>query len=132
VGEKQVEGDNKTPKGMYFVTRKHRGEFPGAYGAYYGGHWIKINYPNRYDAARGRAARLITPAQESSIAAAWERRAPTLETTRLGGGIGFHGWAREWEDDGPRHLSWGCVVLHLSDISNFYEQVPEGSMVVIF
>jgi hypothetical protein len=49
-----------------------------------------------------------------------------------GGGIGFHGWAREWEDDGPRHLSWGCVVLHLKDISNFYERLPEGAMVVIF
>jgi hypothetical protein len=117
---------------MYFVVQKRRGEFPGDYGAYYGGHWIKINYPNRYDAARGRAARLITPAQESAIAAAWEKRAPTLATTRLGGGIGFHGWAREWADTGPRHLSWGCVVLHLSDISNFYDQLPEGSMVVIF
>lgn len=132
VGEKQVEGDNKTPKGMYFVTQKHRGEFPGAYGAYYGGHWIKLNYPNKYDAARGRAARLISPAQEAAIAAAWERRAPTLEETPLGGGIGFHGWAREWEDDGPRHLSWGCVVLHLSDIRDFYDRLPAGAMVVIF
>ena len=132
VGEKQVEGDNKTPKGMYFVVQKHRGKFPGAYGAYYGGHWIKINYPNRFDAARGRAARLITPAEEASIAAAWERRAPTLEKTPLGGGIGFHGWAREWENDGPRHLSWGCVVLHLSDVSAFYERIPHGTMVVIF
>ena len=132
VGEKQLEGDNKTPKGMYFIIQKHRGEFTGEYGAYYGGHWIKINYPNKYDAARGRAARLLTPAQESTITAAWEKRAPTLQTTQLGGGIGFHGWAREWEDDGPRHLSWGCVVLHLSDISNFYDQLPTGAMVVIF
>ncbi len=132
VGEKQTRGDNRTPKGMYFVVQKHRGDFPGDYGAYYGGHWIKINYPNRYDAARGRAAGLIDAKQESSIASAWERRAPTLETTRLGGGIGFHGWAREWSDSGPRHLSWGCVVLHLSDISDFYDRLPEGSMVVIF
>ena len=131
-GEKQIEGDNRTPKGMYFVVDKKRGDFPGPYGAYFGGHWIKINYPNRFDAARGRAAKLITSEQESKITAAWERRALTVETTRLGGGIGFHGWAREWEDDGPRHLSWGCVVLHLKDISNFYERLPEGAMVVIF
>jgi hypothetical protein len=131
-GPKEVEGDNKTPKGIYFVTQKHRGEFPGEYGAFYGGHWVKINYPNRYDAARGRAARLITPAQEAAITAAWERREPTPEVTPLGGGIGFHGWAREWPDDGPRHLSWGCVVLHLSDVSDFYERVPRGAMVVIF
>jgi hypothetical protein len=131
-GEKQAEGDNRTPKGMYFVVQKKSGEFPGPYGAYFGGHWIRINYPNRFDAARGRAARLITPEQESKISAAWERREPTIETTRLGGGIGFHGWAREWEDSGPRHLSWGCVVLHVKDISNFYERLPEGAMVVIF
>jgi murein DD-endopeptidase MepM/ murein hydrolase activator NlpD len=130
-GEKRVAGDNKTPKGMYFVIGKRRGEFPGEYGAYFGGHWIKINYPNRFDAARGRADGLITPAQESKIAAAWGQRAPTIETTRLGGGIGFHGWAREWPNDGARHLSWGCVVLHLSDIKKFYDQLPEGAMVVI-
>ena len=39
---------------------------------------------------------------------------------------------REWPDEGPRHLSWGCVVLHLSDISNFYDRLPTGAMVVIF
>jgi hypothetical protein len=131
-GEKQAEGDDRTPKGMYFVVQKKRGEFPGPYGAYFGGHWIRVNYPNRFDAARGRGAKLITPEQESKIAAAWERREPTLETTRLGGGIGFHGWAREWEDSGPRHLSWGCVVLHLKDIPDFYSRLPEGAMVVIF
>jgi lipoprotein-anchoring transpeptidase ErfK/SrfK len=50
----------------------------------------------------------------------------------LGGGIGFHGWIREWKNDGPRHLSWGCVVMHLSDVGKLFEQVPEGTMVVIF
>jgi lipoprotein-anchoring transpeptidase ErfK/SrfK len=117
---------------MYFVVQKRQGEFPGAYGAYYGGHWMKINYPNKFDAARGVAAGLVTPAQATKIANAWDRRAPTLEATRLGGGIGFHGWAREWSNEGPRHLSWGCVVLHLSDIESFYERLPEGAMVVIF
>src|SRR5262245_12969613 len=131
-GSKAVQGDNKTPKGMYFVIGKRRGEFDGAYGAYYGGHWIKVNYPNRYDAARGRAAGHITPQQEAAITASWEKRAPTLENTRLGGGIGFHGWAREWSNDGPRHLSWGCVVLHLYDVSNVFNQISPGAMVVIF
>ncbi|MEP7342055.1 MAG: peptidoglycan DD-metalloendopeptidase family protein [Acidobacteriota bacterium] len=131
-GQKRVQGDNKTPKGMYFVLNKHRGKFDGAYGAYYGGHWIKVNYPNRYDAARGRAEGLISAQQESSIAANWAQRKPTLETTRLGGGIGFHGWAQEWRNDGPRHLSWGCVVMHIFDISKLFDQIPTGAMVVIF
>jgi murein DD-endopeptidase MepM/ murein hydrolase activator NlpD len=131
-GRKRVQGDNKTPQGMYFVINKHRGRFDGEYGAYYGGHWIKVNYPNKYDAAWGRANGHLTERQAAAISASWERRAPTLENTRLGGGIGFHGWIREWPDDGPRHLSWGCVVMHLSDIKNVYDRVPEGAMVVIF
>jgi murein DD-endopeptidase MepM/ murein hydrolase activator NlpD len=131
-GRKVTQGDNKTPKGMYFVIGKHRGKFDGAYGAYYGGHWIKVNYPNRYDAVRGRTAGYISPQQQVAIASNWEKRAPTLENTRLGGGIGFHGWAQEWSNDGPRHLSWGCVVMHLYDINNVFDQIPQGAMVVIF
>ncbi|MFN7929760.1 MAG: peptidoglycan DD-metalloendopeptidase family protein [Blastocatellia bacterium] len=131
-GQKRVQGDNKTPKGMYFVTNKHRGQFDGAYGGYYGGHWIKVNYPNRYDAARGRAEGLLTPAQEASIRKNWAARAPTAENTKLGGGIGFHGWIKEWDNTGPRHLSWGCVVMHIYDISKLYDLIPPGAMVVIF
>lgn len=131
-GAKLIEGDNRTPVGMYFVIQKHRGEFDGPYAAYYGGHWIKINYPNEFDAVRGRAGGEISASQQGSITTAWRSRAPTLQSTKLGGGIGFHGWIEEWSNEGPRHLSWGCVVMHLSDISKFYEQIPEGTMVVIF
>jgi murein DD-endopeptidase MepM/ murein hydrolase activator NlpD len=131
-GQKRVQGDNKTPKGMYFVTNKHRGQFAGAYRAYYGGHWIKVNYPNPYDAARGQAERIVTAAQAAQINANWRKRAPTLENTKLGGGIGFHGWSEEWDNAGPRHLSWGCVVLHIFDITKLYDQIPSGTMVVIF
>ncbi len=131
-GQKRVQGDNKTPKGMYFVTNKHRGQFEGAYGGYYGGHWIKVNYPNRYDAARGRAEKLLTPEQEAQISKNWAQRMPTLENTKLGGGIGLHGWIKEWDNAGPRHLSWGCVVMHIFDISKLYDQIPPGAMVVIF
>jgi murein DD-endopeptidase MepM/ murein hydrolase activator NlpD len=131
-GPKRAQGDHKTPKGMYFVTAKSRGPFEGPYGGYYGGYWIKINYPNRYDAARGRSEKLITPAQETIIGRNWAARAPTLERTKLGGGIGFHGWIKEWEDTGPRHLSWGCVVMHIYDISGLYDRIPHGAMVVLF
>jgi len=41
-GPKQVQGDNKTPVGMYFVIQKHKGKFDGPFGEYYGGHWIKV------------------------------------------------------------------------------------------
>ena len=131
-GPKQVEGDNKTPVGMYFVINKHKGNFDGPYADYYGGHWIKINYPNKYDADRGRSLRIINDSQATSIANAWQTRSPTPQNTGLGGGIGFHGWIREWDNSGPRHLSWGCVVLHLNDVASFYDQISQGAMVVIF
>jgi hypothetical protein len=131
-GPKRVQGDNKTPSGMYFVIQKHAGEFGGPYGAYYGGYWIKINYPNAFDSARARSSNLLTAAQDETISRNWRQRKPTLENTRLGGGIGFHGWIKEWDNSGPRHLSWGCVVMHLRDIPKIYDQVPPGTMVVIF
>jgi murein DD-endopeptidase MepM/ murein hydrolase activator NlpD len=131
-GQKRLQGDNKTPKGMYFVTDKYHGKVAGAYGSYYGGYWIKMNYPNRYDAAWGRAEKIITPEQDSSISKNWAARAPTPGNTKLGGGIGFHGWIKEWENDGPRHLSWGCIVMHLFDISTVFDRIPLGTMVVIF
>ena len=132
MGKKLIEGDNKTPKGMYFVVEKYRGKFDQPYGEYYGGHWIKINYPNRFDAERAWSEQIISQQQVQSITASWERRELTAQDTRLGGGIGFHGWNQEWDNNGPRHLSWGCVVMHLKDIGNFYDQIPKGTMVVIF
>lgn len=131
-GPKQIEGDNKTPVGMYFVIQKHQGSFEGPYGSYYGGYWIKVNYPNAYDSARALKGRMISEQQNAAIASRWKGRQATLENTKLGGGIGFHGWVKEWSNDGSRHLSWGCVVMHIYDISKLYDQVPEGTMVVIF
>lgn len=131
-GAKRLEGDNKTPVGMYFVVQKHRGKFPGAYGAYYGGHWIKLNYPNKYDAARGLDEKLISAEHAKQIRLNWNERLPTPQNTKLGNGIGFHGWVREWENSGSRHLSWGCIVMHIYDISRLYDRIPEGAMVVIF
>jgi hypothetical protein len=131
-GDKQRRGDRMTPKGMYFVVVKSEGPFTGPYGDYYGGTWIKVNYPNAWDAARGVDAGLITGAQQRAITRAYFDRQLTLQGTALGGGIGLHGWAEEWSDDGPRGLSWGCVVMHLRDNQDIYARVPEGSMVVLF
>lgn len=131
-GQKSRRGDNKTPRGMYFVVEKYKGEFPGEYGDYFGGHWIKINYPNEHDAAWGAKQGLITGERARSIAENWRARKLTAQKTPLGGGIGFHGWAHEWtmDRDGP-YLSWGCLVAHLADIPEIFELLPVGTMVVI-
>jgi hypothetical protein len=132
-GRKRVRGDNRTPMGMYFVVQKHRGSFSGPYGEYYGGHWIRVNYPNRWDADRGLAEGILTREVRDRIARAWDERKPTDASTRLGSGIGFHGWAGEWtlKETGGR-LSWGCIVMHNPDIARLFDRVPERAMVVVF
>jgi hypothetical protein len=131
-GRKRQQNDLRTPLGMYFVVGKSRGPFAGPYGNFYGGHWIKVNYPNAYDAAWARQQGMLTRAAAEGIATAWQNRRPTAQGTALGGGIGFHGWAGDWELDGPRRLSWGCVVMRNADIARIFDRVPVGAMVVIF
>ena len=108
---------------MYFVIEKKKGDFTGDYGAYYGGHWIKFNYPNQVDANFGLENKIVGKSVTYEIAKNWIQRKPTNQRTRLGGGIGFHGWIDEWDNKGPRHLSWGCIVLHIKDIAGFYKNV---------
>ncbi len=129
-GDKTVRGDNRTPRGMYFVVQKHRGAFDGPYAAYFGGHWMKVNYPNAADAARGLREGLLDKAEAQAIARNWEKRALTDQTTRLGSGIGFHGWIEDWADDDP-HLTWGCIVMHNQDIRALFDTVPVGTMVIV-
>ncbi len=131
-GAKERRGDNRTPKGMYFVTQRSRGPFGGDYAAYYGGIWLRLNYPNAWDAARGVDQGLITTAQQVDISRAWRARQTTLQQTRLGSGIGVHAWAEEWDDAGSRYKSWGCLVVHVADAETIYASLPEGSMVILF
>lgn len=130
-GRKRIEGDRNTPKGMYFIVEKEEGDIPGPYGPWFGGYWMKLNYPNAYDAAWGKENGLITEAMERKIAAAWRARKLTSQETKLGSGIGLHGWIKEWSNDGSRRLSWGCIVLHNREVGSVYKVLPKGTMVVI-
>lgn len=132
VGEKVQRGDLRTPRGVYFVVERTTGPFTGEVAAYFGAAWVKVNYPNAFDAERGVDAGLINRAQAEAISSQWRRRATTLQGTRLGGGIGFHGWNAPWDGaDGGFELSWGCVVLHPEEMRRFYELVPLGTAVVL-
>jgi hypothetical protein len=132
-GQKRREGDLRTPKGIYFVVDKLRGKFDGPSAEYFGGYWIKINYPGATDAAWGLREGVIDAATAETIATAWSARKLTPQTTPLGSGIGFHGWAEDWKaPKGGARLSFGCVVMHAPDIAAWFEEVPLGTMVVIF
>lgn len=131
-GDKEVVKDRRTPLGTYFVVQRSRGPFDGAYAAYYGGIWLRLNYPNAYDAARGVDAGYITPEQQKQISQAWRARKATAKDTHLGGGIGVHAWAYPWDLEGDRLLSWGCVVVQPDAADAIYSALPEGTMVILF
>jgi hypothetical protein len=131
-GRKRVRGDLKTPRGLYFVTSKSTGPFSGDFAGYYGGHWVKLNYPNAFDAQRGEAEGVVSADQAMTITQAWWRRGLPTQQTKLGGGIGFHGWVAPWRGDVEGFgLSWGCVVLHPEEVADFYALVPVGAAVVL-
>lgn len=131
-GEKEVRGDLKTPRGLYFVTHKSTGPFTGEVAEYYGGHWVKVNYPNAFDARRGVDGGFLSLEDAARIAQVWwQRRLPT-QNSKLGGGIGFHGWVAPWRGEEQGYgLSWGCVVLHPEEVATFYGSVPVGAAVVL-
>ena len=130
-GPKEQRGDLRTPRGLYFVVDHTTGPFGGDFAEYFGGAWVKLNYPNAFDAERGVDAGLISRGQADDIGAKWKRREAVPQRTALGGGIGFHGWNAPWDGDGGYGLSWGCVVLHPEEVRGFYEVVPLGTMVVL-
>ena len=131
-GQKRREGDLRTPKGIYFVVDKQKGNFGGQWGEYYGGHWIKVNYPGPADAAWGVENGVVNQTTAAAIGAAWSERKLTPQNTPLGSGIGFHGWASEWNGRGGARLSFGCVVMHNRDIARWFDEVTPGTMVVMF
>jgi hypothetical protein len=87
-GAKDRRGDNRTPKGLYWIVQRSRGPFTGDYADYYGGLWLRLDYPNRWDAARGVDEGLISGAEARAITAAFDAREATPSGTKLGGGIG--------------------------------------------
>ncbi len=131
-GQKRRLHDLRTPKGMYFVVDKIQGAMSGQWAAYYGGYWIKINYPGPEDARWGLDNGVIDAATAGRITQSWGHRDLTPQNTGLGGGVGFHGWASEWDGDGGARLSFGCVVFHPADIAAMYPAITPGIMVIIY
>lgn len=130
-GHKARRGDDRTPEGEYVIIQKALGPFGGDYGAYLGSAWMRINYPNDEDARRGAELGLITEAQRRAIARANAAGREPLKTTRLGGGIGIHGWADDFVDDGQQNLTWGCIGMRNEDLRRLYDLVPLHTKLVV-
>jgi murein DD-endopeptidase MepM/ murein hydrolase activator NlpD len=131
IGHKVKRGDNRLPEGAYRIIQKARGPFGGAYGAYFGPVWIRINYPNNFDAKIALHSGLLPRSDYDRIIKANNSGKWPPKNTKIGGGIGLHGWDGQWDINGNRHLTWGCISMQNSDIDSLYNYIPIGTKILI-
>jgi murein L,D-transpeptidase YafK len=104
-GEKQFEGDQKTPEGVYFINSKNTNS---------GFHKnLGISYPNFQDIIKARTLGKAAGAE--------------IKIHGLRNGQGFIGKFQRWRD-------WtnGCIGLTNEEIDDLYAHTPLGTTVLIF
>ena len=116
-GDKEIEGDGKTPEGEFYVFVKNsQSKFYLSLG---------LSYPNTEDAKRGLANKLISRSQYDQIINAIDRKQIPPQNTKLGGDIYIHGGGsgQDW--------TWGCIALENPDIKALFDAAAVGMPVSI-
>ncbi len=125
MGDKDIQGDRKTPEGTFYITEK---SVLDPADKYLGSRWMRLSYPNIEDADRGLDQGIIDKATRDSIVWAINNKQTPPQRTALGGGIGIHG------GDVPEfggNWTWGCIGLTNKDVEEIYNYVSVGTPVVI-
>lgn len=116
-GDKEVEGDGKTPEGeFYVVTKNSESKFHLSLG---------LSYPSKDDADRGFTRGLISKKESGEIAAAIAENKMPPQKTALGGEIYIHGGGTDGD------WTWGCVALKNEEIEELFAVIPTGTKVTI-
>ncbi|MGI6777402.1 MAG: L,D-transpeptidase family protein [Acetivibrionales bacterium] len=124
-GDKEKEGDYRTPRGEFYICTKVKYS-PSR--EYLGSRWMLLSYPNREHAERGLISNLISKADYERIIKSISMKAIPPQDTILGNAIGIHGGAKP---DYPRDWTAGCIGMYDEDIEEVFEYVNEGTTVVI-
>lgn len=117
VGDKEIEGDGKTPEGEFYVfTKNEKSAFFLSLG---------LSYPNKEDAKRGLKANLISQSEYDEIILAVDSKEMPPQKTKLGGEIYIHG--------GGCDADWtqGCMALDNDDMQELFEIIAVGTTVII-
>lgn len=117
-GDKEREGDSKTPVGNYYVcTRNDKSRFTL---------FLGLSYPNIDDAQRGLDSGMINKDSYDSIKQALQQKRQPPWNTPLGGEVGIHG--------GGADSDWtaGCIALSDDDIRILWQYCPMKTPVEIF
>lgn len=132
IGHKQQQGDNKTPEGNYRIIQKTVGPFTGGgSSAWLGTRWMRLNYPNNADAKSGLDRKLISRDEYNRIVLANKAGKEPPKNTKLGGGIGIHGWNGSWPGNDQQDLTWGCISLQNDQVEDLYDRVGLQTRVII-
>lgn len=126
-GDKEVEGDGRTPEGEFYICQK--AENPEQ--RYLGTRWLRLSYPMPEDAERGLAQGIITQREYEAIRAAAAAKRIPPQRTGLGGGVGIHGGNFLRGGHVVRNWTAGCIGLFDADIEELYPYVPVGTPVSI-
>lgn len=131
IGHKQQQGDNRTPEGDYRIIEKAVGPFNET-NPYLGTRWMRINYPNNTDAKSGLDKKYISQDEYNKIVAQNKAGLQPLKTTKLGGGIGIHGWYGSWPGDDKQDLTWGCITMQNDQVEDLYPRVGVQTRLIIW
>jgi|GEM_PF-528876 len=132
IGHKQQQGDNRTPEGNYRIIQKTVGPFTGGESsAWLGTRWMRLNYPNNADAKSGLDRKLISREEYNRIVSANKAGKEPPKNTKLGGGIGIHGWNGSWPGDDQQDLTWGCISFQNDQVEDLYDRVGLQTRVII-
>ncbi|WP_216844729.1 L,D-transpeptidase family protein [Rhodanobacter sp. L36] len=117
VGPKRVQGDRKTPEGVYFIAHKN------PHSQFYLS--LAISYPDRPDVLAAQQAHRLSKKEYDAIDTAIRRHVLPPQNTALGGDIFIHGRgsSSDW--------TWGCVALDDRDMTFLFEHVQVGDKVTI-
>jgi murein L,D-transpeptidase YafK len=116
-GDKQREGDGKTPEGEFYIfTKNDKSKFYLSLG---------LSYPNVEDATRGLQNELISQAEYDSIVKAISEKKIPLQNTKLGGEIYIHG------DGSESDWTKGCIALTNEEIKELFDAIRVGTTVRI-
>lgn len=116
-GDKEREGDGKTPEGEFYVfTKNPKSQFYLSLG---------LSYPNIEAAERGLKTKLITQAEYNAIIKAIKEKKMPPQKTALGGEIYIHGGGTESD------WTWGCTALSNEEIKELFDTIPVGTKVIV-
>jgi murein L,D-transpeptidase YafK len=117
VGDKNVEGDGKTPEGGFYVFKKNsNSKFYLSLG---------VSYPDIDAAKRALSENLISIEEHDAIVSAISEKQMPPQKTALGGEIYIHGGGilTDWTD--------GCIALRNEEMKELFDAVPVGVKVDI-